>query len=149
MLISRRMVLAGLLAGTAVPAVAEVMDTSPRPVSRGGKAAARPAATALDASDLIAAAKLGAASVAYVLMDAQSGEVLETREPDLALPPASVAKAVTSLYALEKLGAGYRFATRVIATGPVSGGIVQGDIVLAGGGDPTLQTDQLLSLIHI
>ena len=147
MLISRRMMLAGLLAGTAFPAGAEVMDSSPRPVARGGKAAARPASGALDSSDLIAAAKLGAASVAYVLLDASTGDVLEAREPDLALPPASVAKAVTSLFALEKLGAGYRFATRVIATGPLQGGVVQGDIVLAGGGDPTLQTDQLGDLV--
>ena len=147
MQISRRMMLAGLLAGAAFPGGAEMMDTSPRPVARGGKAAARMASGPLDASDLIAAAKLGAASVAYVLLDGQTGAVLESREPDLALPPASVAKAVTSLYALEKLGAGYRFATRIIATGPVSNGIVQGDIVLAGGGDPTLQTDQLGDLV--
>jgi D-alanyl-D-alanine carboxypeptidase/D-alanyl-D-alanine-endopeptidase (penicillin-binding protein 4) len=146
-MISRRMVLAGLLAGAAFPAVAEVMDTSPRPVPRGGKAAARVAAPGpLDTSELIAAAKLGGA-VAYVLMDAGTGEILEAREPNLTLPPASVAKAVTSLYALEKLGAGYRFATRVIATGPMFQGIVQGDIVLAGGGDPTLQTDQLGDLV--
>ncbi|MBL9049757.1 MAG: D-alanyl-D-alanine carboxypeptidase/D-alanyl-D-alanine-endopeptidase [Tabrizicola sp.] len=145
-MISRRMVLAGLLAGATFPAMAEVMETSPRPVARGGKAAARPAAGPLDTSDLIAAAKLGGA-VAYVLMDPVSGAMLEAREPDLALPPASVAKAVTSLYALEKLGAGYRFATRVLATGPVQGGMVQGDIVLAGGGDPTLQTDQLGDLV--
>jgi D-alanyl-D-alanine carboxypeptidase/D-alanyl-D-alanine-endopeptidase (penicillin-binding protein 4) len=147
-MVSRRMVLAGLLAGAAFPAVGEVMDTSPRPVPRGGKAAARPAAGPLDTSDLIAAAKLGAASVAYVLIDAGTGAVLEARAPDLTLPPASVAKAVTSLYALEKLGAGYRFATRVLATGPMQGGMVQGDIVLAGGGDPTLQTDQLGDLVQ-
>jgi serine-type D-Ala-D-Ala carboxypeptidase/endopeptidase (penicillin-binding protein 4) len=146
-MISRRMMLAGLLAGAAFPAVAEVMDSSPRPMARGGKAVARAPQGPLDASDLIAAAKLGAASVAYVLLDARTGAVLEAREPDLPLPPASVAKAVTSLFALEKLGAGYRFQTRVLATGPVQGGMVQGDIVLAGGGDPTLQTDQLGDLV--
>jgi serine-type D-Ala-D-Ala carboxypeptidase/endopeptidase (penicillin-binding protein 4) len=148
MRISRRMLLAGLLAGvalpgSALPGAAEGMATSPRPMPRGGKAAAGPVLGATDASDLIAAAKLGTASVAYVLMDARTGAVLEAHEPDLPLPPASVAKTVTSLFALEKLGAGYRFATRVLATGPVQGGMVQGDIVLAGGGDPTLQTDQL------
>ena len=77
MQISRRMMLAGLLAGAAFPAAAEMMDTSPRPVARGGKAAARMASGPLDASDLIAAAKLGAASVAYVLLDGQTGAVLE------------------------------------------------------------------------
>lgn len=147
MLISRRMVLAGLLAGVATPGLAEVMDSSPRPVARGGKAAVVQAAKGpLDTSELIAAAKLGG-SVAYVLMDARTGDLLEAREPDRLLPPASVAKAVTALYALEKLGAGYRFQTRVLATGPVTGGMVQGDIVLVGGGDPTLQTDQLGDLV--
>ncbi len=146
MLISRRMMLAGLLAGAAFPAAGEGMDSSPRPVARGGKAVARPAANPVDTAELIAAAKLGGA-VAYVLMDPKAGTVLEAHDPDLPLPPASVAKAVTSLYALERLGAGYRFATRVLATGPVAGGIVQGDLVLAGGGDPTLQTDQLGDLV--
>ena len=66
-MISRRMVLAGLLAGVAYPAVAEVMDSSPRPVARGGKAvAASPTVRKpVDAEALIAAAKLGGA-VAFV-----------------------------------------------------------------------------------
>ena len=88
MLISRRMMLAGLLAGVATPALAEVMDSSPRPVPRGGKAAAKVAPGPLDASDLIAAAKLGG-TVAYVLMDAATGMLLDAREPAQALPPAS------------------------------------------------------------
>lgn len=153
-MISRRMMLAGLLAGVALPAVAEVMDTSPRPKARGGKASAtggqvaggQAARKPVDAEALIAEAKLGG-SVAFVVMDAATGEVLQAREPDLPLPPASVAKAVTALYALDRLGPGHRFVTRVLATGPVQGGMVQGDIVLAGGGDPTLQTDQLGDLV--
>ena len=43
MRISRRMMLAGLLAGAAFPAAAEVMESSPRPVARGGKATVVPA----------------------------------------------------------------------------------------------------------
>jgi serine-type D-Ala-D-Ala carboxypeptidase/endopeptidase (penicillin-binding protein 4) len=146
--ITRRFVLAGLLAGVAGPALAEVMDSSPRPVARGGKAVATSAAARkpVDAEALIAAAKLGGA-VAFILIDAKTGTVLEAREADLPLPPASVAKAVTSLYALEKLGPAHRFATRVLATGPVEAGMVQGDVILAGGGDPTLQTDQLGDLV--
>lgn len=146
--ISRRMVLAGLLAGAAVPGAAEIMESSPRPLARGGKAVSVSTAgrKPVDAETLIAAAKLGGA-VGYVVMDARSGAVLEERGPDLPLPPASVAKAVTALYALEKLGPAHRFATRVLATGPVVQGVVQGDLVLAGGGDPTLQTDQLGDLV--
>lgn len=139
------MVLGGFLAGAAWPALAEGIVTSPRPVRRPDKAALA-SGSAGDVSGLIAAAKLGG-EVAYVLADAKTGEVLEARSPDLVLPPASVMKALTALYALERLGAGYRFATRVLATGPVVQGMVQGDIVLVGGGDPTLQTDQLGDLV--
>ncbi len=147
-MITRRRLLAGLLAGVALPAAAEVIKTSPRPAPRPARpvAGGASAGTAVDTAALITAAKLGG-DVAFVLADAKTGAVLEARQPDLALPPASVAKAVTSLYALEKLGAGYRFATRVLATGPLQGGTVQGDVVLAGGGDPTLQTDQLGDLV--
>ena len=148
------MILGGLLAGVALPAFGETMATSPRPMPRpvpraGSSADLQPGSGGVSASevaDLIAAAKLGG-EVAFVLVDGKTGEVLEARNPDLALPPASVAKAVTSLYALEKLGSKFRFATRVLATGPVSSGVAQGDLVLVGGGDPTLQTDQLGDLV--
>ncbi|MFC3086471.1 D-alanyl-D-alanine carboxypeptidase/D-alanyl-D-alanine endopeptidase [Tabrizicola soli] len=142
-MITRRMVLGGFLAGVALPALGEGLTSSPRPVPRGGHPAPVPLG---DASALVAAAKLGG-EVAWVVADARTGAVLESRQPDLPLPPASVAKAVTALYALDRLGKDHRFATRVLATGPVTGGMVQGDLVLAGGGDPTLQTDQLGDLV--
>jgi D-alanyl-D-alanine carboxypeptidase/D-alanyl-D-alanine-endopeptidase (penicillin-binding protein 4) len=141
------MILAGLLASGAWPAPGEVIERSPRPVPRGRRPAAA-AATGADAEGLIAAAKLGGA-VCFVVSDAATGAVLASREPGQPMPPASVAKAVTALYALDRLGAGYRFQTRVLATGPVEGGVVQGDLILAGGGDPTLQTDQLGDLVAL
>ncbi|WP_406870652.1 D-alanyl-D-alanine carboxypeptidase/D-alanyl-D-alanine-endopeptidase [Thioclava sp. 'Guangxiensis'] len=90
----------------------------------------------------VQAAQLGG-DVGFVVMDARSGQVLEQRHPDLHMPPASTAKTVTTLYALETLGTDYRFGTRLIATGPVVGGVIQGDLVLSGGADPTLSTDDL------
>ena len=119
-MISRRGVLAGLLAGVALPALAQ------------GEA---PEA-------LVAAAKLGG-DVGFCLADAATGRVLEAYHADDPLPPASTAKTITTLFALERLGAGHRFATRVLATGPVQGGVVQGDLILAGSGDPELDTDDL------
>ncbi|MCU0828909.1 MAG: D-alanyl-D-alanine carboxypeptidase/D-alanyl-D-alanine-endopeptidase [Tabrizicola sp.] len=146
-LISRRLLIGGLLAGAAWPALGDIMDSSPRPVPRPERgASAATGASAGEIAGLVTAAKLGG-EVAWVVADGKTGAVLDARNPDLPLPPASVAKAVTALYALDRLGAGYRFATRILATGPVSGGMVQGDLVLAGGGDPTLQTDQLGDLV--
>jgi D-alanyl-D-alanine carboxypeptidase/D-alanyl-D-alanine-endopeptidase (penicillin-binding protein 4) len=94
------------------------------------------------AEALIAQARLGG-RVSYAVLDARTGALLEGREPTATQPPASVAKAVTALYAMDRLGAGFRFSTRVLATGPVEGGRLRGDLILLGGGDPTLTTDGL------
>ncbi|MDV7141985.1 D-alanyl-D-alanine carboxypeptidase [Tropicimonas sp. TH_r6] len=98
------------------------------------------------AETLVARAKLGATSVGFAVADAETGEMLEGMNPELPLPPASVAKALTALYGMERLGADHRFATRLVATGPVEAGVLKGDLVLVGSGDPTLDTDRLAEL---
>ncbi|AJE48293.1 D-alanyl-D-alanine carboxypeptidase/D-alanyl-D-alanine endopeptidase [Celeribacter indicus] len=139
MRLGRRMMLGLMLGGVARTAFGEEVTVSPYPKARpeGLQTRAIPSG-----EDLVAKAGLGGA-VAYAVAEAATGEMLEVRNPLLRLPPASVAKTVTALYALDHLGAEHRFVTRVIATGPVREGIVQGDLVLAGGGDPTLDTDGL------
>lgn len=94
---------------------------------------------------LVQGARLGG-KVTYSVADVRSGEMLESRNGTTAVPPASVTKAVTALYAEHTLGAGHRFETLVIATGGISNGIVAGDLILSGGGDPTLNSDGLASL---
>ncbi|MBT0955917.1 D-alanyl-D-alanine carboxypeptidase/D-alanyl-D-alanine-endopeptidase [Alphaproteobacteria bacterium KMM 3653] len=145
--ISRRFILAGLMAGVADVALGDAPLRSIRPEARRGvvdRAEAR-RRSAASAEGLISAAKLGG-KVGFVVADAKTGKVLESFNPDVALPPASVAKSVTAAYALEALGPGYRFVTRVVATGPISGGTIAGDLVLVGGGDPTLSTDHLADM---
>ena len=136
--VSRRWVLGGMLAAASTPVWAEAPLTSIRPKRRG--LIVVPEVPGADG--LIQAAKLGG-TLGYVVADLATGRVLEAVSPDLPQPPASVAKAMTSLFALEKLGVTHRFSTQVIATGPVNGGQIEGDLVLVGSGDPTLSTDQL------
>lgn len=143
--LTRRWLLASAMAALAAPACGEAPRESIRPRARPGAASASaPAARAPAASAeaLIEAARLGG-RISYAVYDGRTGALLESRDEALTQPPASVAKAVTSIYALGRLGSDFRFTTRVIATGPVQGGIVQGDLMLVGSGDPTLETDQL------
>jgi D-alanyl-D-alanine carboxypeptidase/D-alanyl-D-alanine-endopeptidase (penicillin-binding protein 4) len=133
-MVGRRGILAGGLAALAGPVLGQTRP-KPRPDrSRSG----------VDAicAEYIRAAKLGGA-VGYAVADLATGRVLGGAQADMPLPPASVTKALTALFALERLGVGKQFTTRLMATGPVQGGVVQGDIILAGGGDPSLDTDRL------
>jgi serine-type D-Ala-D-Ala carboxypeptidase/endopeptidase (penicillin-binding protein 4) len=107
---------------------------------RGGKARAD-----LGAGALIQSAGLSGA-VVFAVADVKTGRLLEEVGGKTSLPPASVAKALTTLYALETLGAEYRFSTRLMTTGRLNNGILTGDLILVGGGDPTLTTDDLASL---
>jgi len=141
--ISRRLFVTSAVAALAAPAMAEPPAMSLRPLLRPPGLGAGRAAAAVEA--LIAEARLSG-NVGYAVMDAETGMVLEARAPETALPPASVAKALTALYALDVLGTAHRFETRLVATGPLEGGVLRGDLVLAGGGDPTLDTDALADM---
>lgn len=135
----RRAVLAGMIAALGGAALADAPLTALRPLARPGSVLPPTGA------DLVARAGLSG-QVGLALADADTGEVLELLAGTAALPPASVTKAFTALYARDILGPDYRFATRLIGTGPVVDGVLRGDLVLAGGGDPVLITDDLARL---
>ncbi len=84
--------------------------------------------------------------VAFAVADVKTGTSLESFGGDTGLPPASVAKALTALYALDVLGPDFRFETRLVADGPIENGILNGDLILVGGGDPLLDTDALATM---
>lgn len=143
--LSRRSLLLGAASATALAGLtgagrADAPLVALRPLARPAPLV-RPAA-----AEFIAAARLGG-PVGYMLADARTGLVLEQGDAALPLPPASVTKAVTALYALDTFGAAHRFTTRLIGTGPVTDGVLNGDLVLAGGGDPVLSTDDLATLV--
>lgn len=157
--LTRRAFAGGLLSGVAGAAFAEAPLSSLRPIGRPSGTSVAAVAAAPEQSlipriaprvratieQIIASADLDG-TVGCVLADAKTGEILEQVDADVALPPASVTKAVTALYALDTLGGAFRFITRIFATGPVQNGILNGDLILAGGGDPTLSADHLAEM---
>lgn len=80
----------------------------------------------------------------FIVMDAVSGEVVQEHNAHIGLPPASVVKALTALYAVDVLGGDHVFETKILGTGYLdAGGVLKGDLILCGGGDPELTTDGL------
>ena len=62
--------------------------------------------------------------------------------------PASAIKLVTSYAALELLGPAFHWATEAYAAGAVSDGVLEGDLVLKGRGDPKLTLENFWLLLR-
>lgn len=90
-----------------------------------------------DLDTILAAPGLDGADVGLVVTTL-GGETVYSRTSNRRQQPASNAKLVTSVAALEVLGPDYRFDTTVHATGRRVGPLLDGDLYLRGTGDPTL-----------
>ncbi|MFO8002268.1 MAG: D-alanyl-D-alanine carboxypeptidase/D-alanyl-D-alanine-endopeptidase [Marinilabilia sp.] len=78
------------------------------------------------------------ASVSALIVNMTSGDHVFEISPARTLTSASLMKLVTTATALERLEPDHTFSTRFWATGPVENRILKGDLILEGGGDPTL-----------
>ncbi|HEX8001874.1 MAG TPA: D-alanyl-D-alanine carboxypeptidase/D-alanyl-D-alanine-endopeptidase [Mycobacteriales bacterium] len=125
--------------GSPLPTVAPVAERTPlayaTPPAAGD--AALPAAVARALAKPFADKALGA-RVNALVVDAATGTTLYDRNAYTAVVPASTTKLFTAVTALRELGPDTRFATRVVAAGTVANGTLTGDLVVVGGGDPTL-----------
>jgi D-alanyl-D-alanine carboxypeptidase/D-alanyl-D-alanine-endopeptidase (penicillin-binding protein 4) len=62
--------------------------------------------------------------------------------------PASTMKVLTTYAALEILGPAYTWQTRAYATGPVRDQVLDGNLVLVGGGDPFMTADRWWGFVN-
>jgi D-alanyl-D-alanine carboxypeptidase/D-alanyl-D-alanine-endopeptidase (penicillin-binding protein 4) len=71
------------------------------------------------------------------------GDTLYAYNPDLPLAPASNMKLFSTAAALYYLGPDFRFSTYALADGPIENGVLQGDLILYGTGDPAISSRML------
>jgi len=74
------------------------------------------------------------------IIDLKSGKILLEENSDKALAPASTLKVSTTAAALEILGEDFRFETSLYYDGKIKDGVLKGNIIIVGGGDPTLDS---------
>lgn len=84
------------------------------------------------------------ANVGLVVKDLKTNKILYSYQPNKCFVPASVLKLVTTATALELLGPDFRFQTQLEIDGNLSAdGVLNGNLFIRGGGDPTLGSSAL------
>jgi PBP4 family serine-type D-alanyl-D-alanine carboxypeptidase len=83
--------------------------------------------------------RAGAGAIGVAVYSVDRAAPLYLRSADRALLPASNMKLYTTAAALDRLGPDFQYVTSLYADGPVlPGGILDGNLILAGRGDPAL-----------
>ncbi|MBS0316503.1 MAG: D-alanyl-D-alanine carboxypeptidase/D-alanyl-D-alanine-endopeptidase [Proteobacteria bacterium] len=84
----------------------------------------------------LARAGVPASSVGIVVLPLDGGPARLRHRANEAMNPASVMKLVTTNAALDRLGPDFTWKTRFYADGRLEGGVLDGNLVIRGGGDP-------------
>ncbi|HSV17662.1 MAG TPA: D-alanyl-D-alanine carboxypeptidase/D-alanyl-D-alanine-endopeptidase [Casimicrobiaceae bacterium] len=85
--------------------------------------------------------------VAIAVQEVRAPRPLFAYDAERAMSPASVMKLVTTFVALELLGPDYRWRTEAYADGRLDSGVLHGDLVLRGRGDPKITVEQWQSFM--
>lgn len=75
--------------------------------------------------------------------DARTGNVLYAHEAHRPMMPASNQKLVTSALALDVLGSEFRYETHLRFNGSIENGVLRGDLLLVGSGDPSFGSSEI------
>jgi len=118
-------------------------------------ALAQPSGQALppEVAALLARARVPQSALAALVVDAApalsgaSAPLLSWRA-NASMNPASVMKLVTTYAALELLGPSFTWATPVYVDGTIADGVLQGNLIIAGQGDPKLVLERLWLLLR-
>jgi D-alanyl-D-alanine carboxypeptidase/D-alanyl-D-alanine-endopeptidase (penicillin-binding protein 4) len=132
--------LAALSLATAAPASIRAQAAPNLAPMAADDATAPPSALALPAriDAILARPALRRADWGIEVRDAATSRVLYSRNADRLFVPASNLKLLVTTTAVHHLRAGYRYRTTLYGTGPVRGGVLEGDLVLYGRGDPLI-----------
>jgi serine-type D-Ala-D-Ala carboxypeptidase/endopeptidase (penicillin-binding protein 4) len=106
------------------------------------------AALPVSLQEALSKAQLPQDSVAIIVQPLNGEPPLISHNQAKAMNPASVMKLVTTYAALEALTPAYRWKTEVYRNGPVRQGVLEGDLIIKGYGDPALNNAELWRLLQ-
>lgn len=117
--------------GAARPTAAPQAPPAPAPASASSTLSGH-------ITDILNRPPLTRASVGLMVRSLDRDEILVAVNEQRLLMPASIEKVVTLAVAAERLGWDYTFHTTATALGRIEDGVLHGDLVITGAGDPTL-----------
>jgi D-alanyl-D-alanine carboxypeptidase/D-alanyl-D-alanine-endopeptidase (penicillin-binding protein 4) len=85
--------------------------------------------------------------LAIHVVPVDGGPALASLNAQVPMNPASTMKVLTSYAALSSLGPDYRWRTGIHLNGRLEGDVLQGDLVIKGGGDPKFVIEDLNALV--
>lgn len=88
------------------------------------------------------------AEVSFMATSLDDGVVIAESNADALINPASNVKLVTAAAALDILKPEYRFKTEYYVKGVLKGGVLYGDLVVKGYGDPTVTNERLIRVAN-
>jgi D-alanyl-D-alanine carboxypeptidase/D-alanyl-D-alanine-endopeptidase (penicillin-binding protein 4) len=106
-----------------------------------------PAPTPAPVSSAISSGRIATRSVSFVVLDVESGRLAASLNADTPRSPASTIKLVTTFAALDSLGPAYTWHTQALASGTLEDGVLDGDLILKGGGDPYMTLERWWSFV--
>ena len=89
-----------------------------------------------------------AEAMSVVIHDATSGRSVVQWQEKRPVNPASLAKLLTTMAALDRLGPAFTWATPVWLTGPIKDGVLEGSVFIKGSGDPKLVLERVWLLLR-
>ena len=109
-------------------------------LSGGAIAAGESRAVPAAITQLMAVQRLPSSALSFVIVDADTGRVVMSQNPDTPRSPASTIKTVTTFAALDMLGPAFIWQTRAW--------LHDGDLYLQGGGDPYITLERWWSFVQ-
>ena len=87
-------------------------------------------------------------ALSVLLQEAGTARTVLAHQAQTPVNPASLAKLLTTMAALDQLGPAWTWATPVWLLGPVNNGVLDGSLVIKGSGDPKLVIERVWLLLR-
>jgi len=83
----------------------------------------------------------------YIIYDPLENKTVKAWNLQKSFIPASVTKLFTAVFSFEMLKPDFRYSTQILYSGSINNEILNGSLILKGGGDPELSINDLINMI--